>query len=53
VRHFHTADQHDPRLYELMIDATGFTVDTRLDLIVKAAEALPDNEHRAGAVTSG
>jgi cytidylate kinase len=41
VRHFYKMDPHDPRLYHLVIDATAFGLDTCLDLIVRAARALP------------
>jgi cytidylate kinase len=43
VRHFYKADPHDPRLYHLVIDATAFGLETCLDLIEKAAAALPDD----------
>ncbi len=48
VRHFYKADPHDARLYHLVIDATAFSRDTVLNLIVTAAEALPGAGSHAG-----
>jgi cytidylate kinase len=43
LRHFYRTDPRDPRLYHLVMDATAFSVETCLDLIVSAAAALPDH----------
>jgi cytidylate kinase len=48
VRHFYKADPHDPRLYHLVIDATAFGLETCLDLIAKAAAALPHGDDGTG-----
>lgn len=39
VKHFYSADIHDPRLYHLVIDTTVISIDACIDLIVLAARS--------------
>ena len=40
VKHFYRADPRDPRHYDLVIDSTALPLETCVELILTAAQAL-------------